>query len=156
MPDGTGEDYGMPSQSMLHQLSWDITYIRDKLVFGGVSKTMVWQRKDARHQLIVGKISLSESNFLAAFRNVADQIQDGVDGAAPPVESFGTWNWTAAQLSAMYDHLNLIAAKIMAERKSLVMRLGAMAGSPVEFTLGAASVANDSWRMGIKALALQL
>lgn len=156
MPDGTGEDYGMPSQSMLHQLSWDITYIRDKLVFAGVSKTLVWQRKETRHQLIVGKINVQESNFLAAFRNMANQIQDGVDGPAPPVESFGTWGWTQPQLVAMYDHLTLIAAKIMTERKSLVMRLGAMAGSPVEFTLGSAASGNDSWRMGVKSLASQL
>lgn len=157
MPDGTGDDdYGQPSITELNQLSWDITYIRDKLTLNNVSKTLVWRRSGNKYQMILGRIVAEHSSVIGAFRALAAAVQAGADGSAPPVVDFGTQGWTAANLVAMHDQLTAVAARVLVEKKGLTMRMSALAGSNVEFTLGDAVSSNASWRLSLKALAADL
>lgn len=156
MPDGTGEDYVSPSLATLKQLSWDIGYTRDKLTFGGVSKSFFWRRHTHMHQMVVGKVMVENSDFRSAFRAMAAAIAAGQDGSAPPPEDFGQSNWSHSQLLSMHDGLVIIANKIMTAKRTLTMRMAGMAGSNVELTIGDIFVSHVSYRSAIAVISGQI
>lgn len=156
MPDGTGDDYGAPSLGQLKQLAWDVSYIRNKLTYGDISKTLVWRRSEASHQVILGQISFTHATVLGAFRGLAALIEAGEDGEAPPVENFGQSSWTQAQLMAFFNNLNIIASKIMTARRTCTMRMSALAASSFELTVGNIEVSSVSFRLAVSYAAGQI
>lgn len=158
MPDGMGDDdnYGRPTLAQLKQMSWDLSYIRDKLTLGNVSKTLVWRRMRGTHQMVLGLIDYSHSTFLGALRGLASRIQSGSDGPAPAVQDFGESGWSQTQLAAMHEGLETISAKIMSGKRTLTMRMSGMAGSAVELGLGDIEAVHASYRSAIANLAEQI
>lgn len=153
MPDGTGDDVVNPTIADLQQLAWDVAYIRNKLTLDDVSKTFIWRKSGEQYQMMLGLIALNAGNLLAGFRNVAALIQSGADGSAPAVENFGQSSWTTAQLQTMYKDLVVIGSKIMTGKRTATMRMGALANSSVEWTVGDIASSSSSYRLAIHTLA---
>lgn len=156
MPDGTGDEPGSPTLATLKQMSWDLSYIRDKLTLNSVSKTFIWRREATNHQLILGLIVIEKPDLLTAIRSMANSIQAGADGQAPAIEGFGQSGFTSTQLTAMYENLKIIVSLIRDGKRTLTMRMSGLAGSNVELTAGGAGSSSISYRQAIASLANQI
>ncbi len=151
MADGMGDD-GLPTIGQLKQLSWDISYIRDKLTLNDVSKCLVW-RWDGAYQLILGRIVVTHYDLLSVIRLMAAKIAAGDDGPAPEVSDFGQSGFSYTQLMALYNHVGAISSKLRLGKRTFIMRMSASAGSNVELLLGNIESSSVSYRLALKYMA---